>query len=417
MANISKIKLPSGVTYDVVDNTSGYITSYIDTKNTAGSINSTSLLYLVGAMLQDENPQTYSNSNLFFDNGLSSRGEYQNYITDIHQTGVQIGSYIIDQNSGNENGVIIDSTGVSIYSNFGQVAISNLAAPVNNTDAANKKYVDDSISAISIPTKTSDLTNDSGFITSYTDEKLKWTTSTSSGTFYPLQSTISAATSTASTINSVNFYQYYNTAGGYRRLTLGNSTSYTSSGGAYGKIRLYGTGATYYGDINPGTIGANSLTANRTWTLPNATGTIALTSDITDAKKTAGATNSDSKLYLIGATSQGTSPHTYSNSNLFFNNGLNSTATHSEDNIITEIYQTSSTVGLRVTDEETFGHGIEVSATEVHLSATNSATGYVAVNDSGTVITGLITPTANTDAANKKYVDDNKGAQVQIVRW
>ena len=136
--------------------------------------------------------------------------------------------------------------------------------------------------SFNVPTATSHLTNDSGFITSYTDENMKWTASTSTNTYYPLQSTSTATTSTANTLNSVSFYQYYNTAGGYRRLILGNTTAYTSSGGAYGTIRLYGTGATYYGDLNPGTIGANSLTANRTWTLPNATGTIALTSDIPD---------------------------------------------------------------------------------------------------------------------------------------
>ena len=396
MANISKIKLPSGVTYDVVDNTSGYITSYTDTKNTAGSINSTSLLYLIGAMSQEDNPQTYSNSNLFFDNGLFSRGEYQNYTTDIHQTGDQIGLYIIDQSSGNENGVLIDSNGVSIYSGSDHVAISGLAAPVNNTDAANKKYVDDSISAISIPTKTSDLTNDSGFITSYTDEKLKWTTSTSTGTFYPLQSTISATTSTASTTNGVSFYQYYNTAGGYRRLTLGTSTNYTTYGGAYGKIRLYGTGTTYYGDINPGTIGANSLTANRTWTLPDATGTIALTTDIIDTKNTAGSTNSTSKLYLIGATSQAANPQTYSNGNLYFKNGLNS-----ETSIVSDwqssISQDSHNISLEVNGDNNY---------------------YISIDYSnGITIDGVITPTQDSHAANKKYVDDNKGAQVQIVRW
>ena len=131
-----------------------------------------------------------------------------------------------------------------------------------------------------VPTNISAFTNDSGYITSYTDEKMKWTASTSSNTYYPLQSTSTATTSTANTLNSVSFYQYYNTAGGYRRFILGNTTAYTSSGGAYGTIRLYGTGATYYGDLNPGTIGSNSLTANRTWTLPDKTGTIALTSDI-----------------------------------------------------------------------------------------------------------------------------------------
>ena len=122
-----------------------------------------------------------------------------------------------------------------------------------------------------------DSSNPNGYISSYTDEKLKWTASTTSNTFYPLQSTSTATTSTANTLNGISFYQYYNTAGGYRRLILGNSTAYTSTGGAYGTIRLYGTGATYYGDINPGTLGAN-----RIWTLPNATGTIALTSDIPD---------------------------------------------------------------------------------------------------------------------------------------
>ena len=116
------------------------------------------------------------------------------------------------------------------------------------------------------------------------DEKMKWTASTSSNTYYPLASTSTATTSTANTLNGVDFYQYYNTAGGYRRLDLGNSTSWKSTGGAYGTIRLYGAGFTYYGDLIPGTLGTTSgdghISANRTWTLPDATGTVALTSDI-----------------------------------------------------------------------------------------------------------------------------------------
>lgn len=117
-----------------------------------------------------------------------------------------------------------------------------------------------------------------------TDEKLKWTASTSSNTYYPLQSTSTATTSTANTLNGINFYQYYNTAGGYRRLNLGNSTAWKSTGGAYGTIRLYGAAATYYGDLVPGVLGTTSgdghISANRTWTLPDKTGTIALTSDL-----------------------------------------------------------------------------------------------------------------------------------------
>ena len=48
-------------------NDSGFITSYTDTKNTAGSTNSTSKLYLIGATEQSANPQTYSNNNLYYD--------------------------------------------------------------------------------------------------------------------------------------------------------------------------------------------------------------------------------------------------------------------------------------------------------------------------------------------------------------
>ena len=238
-----------------------------------------------------------------------------------------------------------------------------------------------------------DSTNPNGYISSYTDEKLKWTASTTSNTYYPLQSTSTATTSTANTLNGISFYQYYNTAGGYRRLDLGNSTAYKSTGGAYGTIRLYGAAATYYGDLVPGVLGTTSgdghISANRTWTLPDKTGTIALTSDIpttlpasdvsawakesskptytasevgalasdttyvstvtttagthtaisnksgavsfnvptntshltndsgfitsyTDTKNTAGSTDTSSKIFLIGATSQAANPQTYS---------------------------------------------------------------------------------------------------------
>lgn len=152
------------------------------------------------------------------------------------------------------------------------------AAGDNSTKVATTAFVQSAIPTV--PTNVSAFTNDAGYITSYTDEQLKWVSLRKTATFYPLTSTSSEATSTANTPHAIIFEQYYNTAGGYRRLQLGNSTAYTSTAGAYGTIRLYGTGATYYGDLNPGTVGANSLTANRTWTLPDATGTIALTADI-----------------------------------------------------------------------------------------------------------------------------------------
>lgn len=68
----------------------------------------------------------------------------------------------------------IGSFNVSVYSNQGSnqlvmtptsTTITNIVTPTNNSDAVPKSYVDSSISGLSIPTKTSDLTNDSGFIT------------------------------------------------------------------------------------------------------------------------------------------------------------------------------------------------------------------------------------------------------------
>ena len=47
--------------------------------------------------------------------------------------------------------------------------LNNISTPTSDTMAVNKKYVDDSVSTISVPTKTSDLTNDSGYLTSYTE--------------------------------------------------------------------------------------------------------------------------------------------------------------------------------------------------------------------------------------------------------
>ena len=46
-------------------NPNGYITSYVDTKNTAGSTNSSSKLFLIGATSQAANPQTYSHDTAY----------------------------------------------------------------------------------------------------------------------------------------------------------------------------------------------------------------------------------------------------------------------------------------------------------------------------------------------------------------
>lgn len=59
-------------------NDSGYITSCTDTKNTAGSTNSSSKLYLIGATSQASSPVTYSNSGVYTQSGAvyASAGFY-----------------------------------------------------------------------------------------------------------------------------------------------------------------------------------------------------------------------------------------------------------------------------------------------------------------------------------------------------
>lgn len=70
------IAIPSKVSD--LTNDSGYITSYTDTKNTAGSTNSSSKLYLIGATSQATNPVTYSNSGVYTQSGAvyASAGFY-----------------------------------------------------------------------------------------------------------------------------------------------------------------------------------------------------------------------------------------------------------------------------------------------------------------------------------------------------
>lgn len=127
---------------------------------------------------------------------------------------------------------------------------------------------------------------------------------------------------------------------GYGLLILGNSYSSGTDTNKYGSILAYGTNA-YYTQLLFG-----EQTDNRTLTFPDESGTVlttggtsftqALTSgtvigtlDIngvsytlyaptnTDTKNTSGSTDTNSKIYLIGAASQSDSPQTYSHDTVY----------------------------------------------------------------------------------------------------
>ena len=135
-----------------------------------------------------------------------------------------------------------------------------------------------------------------------TDEKLKVAAVTSGTTYYPI---VGSGTIAASRQYDNTGFVYVGTNGtangtnGNSLLTLGNSIASTTANWKKGTIRLYGT-TTYYTDIVSG-----APTANRTITLPNATGTIALTSDIPSVigNSTTGLSIADHSTTSVGSAS------------------------------------------------------------------------------------------------------------------
>ena len=77
------IELTAGTNVSITDNNSTanalklkISSSYTDTKNTAGSTNSASKLFIVGATTQAANPQTYSNAAVFEQAGTLTATSY-----------------------------------------------------------------------------------------------------------------------------------------------------------------------------------------------------------------------------------------------------------------------------------------------------------------------------------------------------
>ena len=189
------------------------------------------------------------------------------------------------------------------------VKLGNVATPVDNNDAANKAYVDTQISAISVPDSTSDLTNDSGFITSAdvptTVAELSDATSYATKTY--VDDAIAAIPSGggSGSGNIPTYNRQDSNVGGYllysgtsadnaadslyksRDLSVGNNSSSTTlyvgnatdgSQSQRGIIALQGNttnSQNYYNSLV-----SAGLTANVTNTLPSGSGTLLNTSNI-----------------------------------------------------------------------------------------------------------------------------------------
>ena len=154
-----------------------------------GSGNPNAVLYIEQTLTNEQKAQARSNINAEeagtsytkseIDTKLdekinASNGKFKNTLsatttdgTQLYQEGIRVGVL------GTGNCVNISKTQINFYNKSGHLGLSvdastirNLATPSDDTDAANKKYVDDAVAGITVPTKTSELTNDSGFITS-----------------------------------------------------------------------------------------------------------------------------------------------------------------------------------------------------------------------------------------------------------
>lgn len=128
---------------------------------------------------------------------------------------------------------------------------------------------------ITVPTKTSDLTNDSGFVT--TDEKVTG----------EVKNPTASTTYNVPFIGSTNQKPYVNDGltyatkegtannAGWSCLVLGNAVASTSAGSKHGELWLQGDTTNYV------KLGVDlGITGNRTINLPDKNGTVALTSDV-----------------------------------------------------------------------------------------------------------------------------------------
>jgi len=347
--NISQITLPNGSVYDIKDTTSGFITgmtilSYGSStwQDFIDAYNANKVVYCRAS--SNSNPASGSQTRLAFmayvNNATApTEVEFQYYRSvsthTASQQGDQVYVYKLNRTNGwsvtvreasvkvvagtglggtysrdtmtltgptkvsdltNDSGFITDYTetdpvySASAASGITSSDISNWNSKTSNTGtitsvkttagAHTTINVSSGAANFNVPTKTSHLTNDSGFITSYTDEKLK-IEAVNNNIYYP----IVGANSTAASIrqyDSTGFsYSVSNgttTSTGCSTLILGNNITQGNANNKEGRIKLYsprnGCAVLYMKETS---------TSQRMICFPDKGGTVALTSDIPTA--------------------------------------------------------------------------------------------------------------------------------------
>ena len=233
---------------------------------------------------------------------------------------------------------------------------------------------------IEVPTKTSQLTNDSGFLTKHQTIKQNGVTGATSNRYC----TCTTAAATAAKTASITSGTFTLEAGAHVIVKFSNANTAsnpTLNINGTGAKNIFHNGARITTDTNTALLaGAVDFVYDGTqWQLlGNYLNTIT-----PDTKNTTGATDTNSKIFLVGATAQEANPQTYSHDTVYVDAGgcLNTTTPGATDN------STKAATTAWVVNK---GY-----LTQANVTSTYSATGTAPVN--GTAVKAAI-DTALTSA-------------------
>lgn len=348
-------------------------TDNTDTKNTAGSTNNSSKLYLIGATEQSANPQTYSNSKVYATDGVLTATTFNGTATNADKLGGQLPDYYATASALEDYKTAVSNTYVK---KAGDTMTGDLTIKTNSSGApsivlqrgeTNDTYEDWKITDVGGYFKIQNRNSENTWADVLSAAPSATKTLTSSYSILPsVTNTLSLGNSTYkwSNVYATNFNgalignadtatsatKSTNIAGGskgcipYQSNT--NTTVMLGTGDPGQVLKMNSSGLPGWADNNAGNaVISTNIAGGTKGSIPyqsaaNTTTMLGIGSEgqvlkvssdgvpvwssdnNTDTKNTAGSTNSTSKLFLIGATSQGANPQTYSNSQVYATNGV-----------------------------------------------------------------------------------------------
>ena len=335
-----------------------------DTKNTAGSTDSSSKLFIIGATSQGANPQTYSQDTTYIgtDGHLYSNSKQVINTSDTQAlTNKTYNGYTLGNASAKtvDNSISDGSTSTNLPTSKAVAAFVEGKGYVTTDTTYN-----DATQSVHGLMSTTDKKKLDGIATGATANTASTTTPKANGTatpgtessyargdhVHPLQTSVSGNAGTATKLATGNKINGVNFDGSTAITILANPTTtelinndlnsittpglYNSAGGntctnkptgadAFG-LQVFKTAGGYVtqelieGNANPGTRWTRQCNGSSwsTWQEMKWTDTSI------DTKNTAGATDTSNKIFLVGAQVQTANPQTYSDNEVYAQNGV-----------------------------------------------------------------------------------------------